>query len=102
MGNASVFELSKSSQKELSGLMDKLLEFCQMNKVPMFCSVAVKNNEEVTEYMNTTYGSKSHIINLTDDQIRKHILVSNGFDAVPARESLTLDMEEVFHLGEDI
>lgn len=102
MGNINKFELSKGAQREVTKIMNQLLEFCQINKVPMFCTVAVKSTEEETEYVNTVYGSKSHVIHLADDQIRRHMLIANGFEAVPARENITLDMEEVYNLGEDI
>ena len=96
------FKLTTTEKKELEKILDELLLFCQIHKTPMFCTVAVKNNEKETEYSNITYGTASHVIPLTQDNIRKHILIANGFDAVPIRENLTLDMEEVLELGEDI
>lgn len=97
----SKFKLDKKGIKDLSEAMDNLLEVCQIYQLPMFCTVAVANDDNDTEYRNITYNSKSHVINLKNDNIRKHILISNGFDAVPVRESLTLDMEEVIGLGEE-
>lgn len=94
--------LSKRGEVEVQEALDKLLEVCQIHHLPMFATVVVKNSDTKTEYKNVTYGSKSHTINLTEDRIRKHILIAGGFDAVPVRDNLTLDMEEVINLGDDI
>ncbi len=102
MKNSDVIKLDKTVLKDLDTALNSLLELCQIYHLPMFATVAVCNDDEKTEYKNIVYNPKSHAVNLTDDKIRKHILVSNGFDAVPARESLTLDMEEVLDFGEDI
>ena len=32
---------------------------------------------------------------LKNDQIRKHILISNGFDAVPARDAVEINMTQL-------
>ena len=34
------------------------------------------------------------------DQIRKHLLIASGFEAVPPRESLDLDMGELLDKAE--
>lgn len=85
------FELTKDAKKAIDKKLEELLELCRIHRVPMFTSIAIGNSEEGTEYNNVTYNSPSHGIELKDDQIRKHILVSNGFDVVPHRETITID-----------
>jgi hypothetical protein len=89
------FNLTKQQQMEVEEKMLKLLEICQIYHVPMFSTVAVKNDDDGTVYNNILYGGRVHNINLKDDQIQRHILISNDFRAVPRREAVELDMSEV-------
>ena len=41
------------------------------------------------------HSAKAHNIHLSDDQISKHILIADGFSAVPPRESLEVEMDEL-------
>lgn len=85
------FELSTTAKNEIDNKLEELLELCRIHRVPMFTSIAIGNSDEGTEYNNVTYNSPSHGIELKNDQIRKHILVANGFDVVPQRETVTID-----------
>lgn len=89
------YKLSSDKEDELNSLMLKLLQFCQINKLPMFVGVAVSNSPENTEYKNYIYSSTANFINLKDDKIRKHQLIANGFEAIPPREIIEFDMEDV-------
>lgn len=91
------FELDKEKKNELNKRMTDLLEFCQGNKIPMFATVVISNSKEKTEYENIVYGNKSHDLELKDDRIRKHILVAKGFEAIPPRDSLTINLAEVLN-----
>lgn len=86
-----VFKMSAGSTKALDKKVQELLEICQIEHLPMFLSVAVENTDETTTYKNVVYGAKSHNMGLADDRIEKHILIANGFDAVPKRENVILD-----------
>ena len=55
-------------------------------------SFVTSDNKNGTDYTNVVYGTKCNNIHLADDQIEKHILIANGFAAVPKREVLELDM----------
>lgn len=95
------YELDKEKKKELERRMTELLEFCQGNKIPMFATVAISNSEEKTEYENIVYGNMAHDIELKDDRIRKHMLIAKGFEAVPTRDSLTINLSEVLNSNGD-
>ena len=88
---SSNLELTKDAKKDIDKKLEELLELCRIHRVPMFSCVVIGNTPEKTEYNNITYNSASHNIELTDDQIRKHILVADGFDVIPPRETLTID-----------
>lgn len=81
--------------RKAKGRVMELLEICQQYQIPMFVSIAVDDDGNVTQYFNQMYSSKAHNILLSDDQIEKHVLVAGGFSVVPPRESLTLDMREM-------
>lgn len=90
-----IYKVSADDEKEIKARLKSLLEICQICRVPMFASVALANSETETQYENIVYGGQSHIVTLTDDKIRKHMLISNGFEAVPARDVVSIDMNEV-------
>lgn len=89
------YKLSDDKSEELNTLMLGLLQFCQINKLPMFMSVAVANNTEETAYKNYIYSSTANYINLKDDKIRKHQLIANGFEAIPPREIIEFDIGDM-------
>lgn len=99
MRKKSHFELDKNAQAAINNALEELLEQCRIYKVPMFASVVFGNTETTTKYNNVTYNAASHNIGLADDQIRKHILVADGFDVVPQRQTLTIDPNDF--LSED-
>ena len=82
------YKTTKQAEDAIVKKMNELLELCQIYKVPMFTSVALQNNEEETVYKNIMFGGKIHDIILKEDQIQNHILVANGFKAVPRREEI--------------
>lgn len=90
------YKVDKQGQKEIEGRLKALLEVCQIYHVPMFASVAIENSEEETKYNNIVYSSQAHQVLLKNDTIRKHMLIANGFEAIPARDAVSFDMGEVF------
>lgn len=66
--------------------LNELFLHCQAYNIPMFGTIAVSDTGETTYYINSAFSAAGHLINLKDDQIRKHMLVANGFEVVPARE----------------
>lgn len=89
------FCLSEEGQREVELKLRSLLETCQTYHTPMFAAVAIANTETGTEYNRVVYGAGSHAVELSDDQIRRHILIADGFHAVPEREDMTIDMSEI-------
>ncbi len=86
------YTLDNEIQKEVGQKLRSLLETCQAYQLPMFATVAVSNAEEGTRYDRVVYGAASHAMVLTEDQIRHHILIADGFHAVPEREDIVLQL----------
>ena len=87
-----MFTLDNKSKKEIKEAMEKLVLTCQQYRAPVFIWVAMDDNGEETTYENAVFSAKTHGIQLSDDQIRKHILVADGFAVVPPRDRLEIDM----------
>ena len=89
------FTLPQNKVQEIRGMMDELLQYCRMHRIPMYCTFAVSNSEDETVYERATYSATGNGIRLKDDQIRKHMLVANGFEPYPKRDVLTVNIGEV-------
>lgn len=90
------YSVSEKGYEEVEDAMKKLLEVCQIYRLPMFASVAVANSENGTEYDRIIYTAQSHKMCLKNDEIRKHMLISAGFAAVPPRDAHVFDSEDIF------
>ena len=91
----SEFTVSEEVVEQMKSKMKEILSICQIYRVPCYMSFVTNDNKNGTDYTNVVYGTKCNNIHLTDDQIEKHILIANGFAAVPKREVLELDMGEI-------
>lgn len=80
------YELSQEEQNMIEDILLKLKEICQMLKVPMFATIAVANDENGTTYNSVVNGAGSHNMQLTNDQIRNHILIANEFEIIQRDE----------------
>lgn len=89
------FKLDKYQKAIVDKKLKELLEICQIHQIPMFATVAVENDDNHTVYDNITYSYPARNMELSDDQIIGHILISNGFHAVPPREDVTIDMSDI-------
>ena len=77
------YTISDEAKEEIDMKLRILLEVCQIHKVPMFACVALENREKETIYDRIVYHPTER--RLADDQIRRHICIANGFEAVPKR-----------------
>ena len=90
MPKETCYQLSEEEKKELHQNLKACLQFSHIHQNTFYAVCAVGNDAEKTEYLNIVYSAQSHAMELTDDQIRKHMLVANGkFDVVPKREVVT-------------
>ncbi len=78
-------------KKHIQKKAEELNELCKQLGVVSFMSFAVKDCDNETEYKNYIYGSTSNGIRLSNDQIRGHVNVSNGFQTVPPGDNIDAD-----------
>lgn len=74
-----------------------LQELAQIHHIPLFFTIAVENNEEETVYDKGVLTSQSLGVRLTNDTIRKHLLVEAGYELIPPRENITVSMEDLLN-----
>lgn len=86
------FDKTDEYETEIINLVFKLRAACNRNKIPMFLSLAVKNDKNGTVYKNEMVSADSLGYKLQDDHLVRFVDILNGFDAVPKRENM-----EVFH-----
>lgn len=88
-------KLSDKDKKELESRIADLMEFAQIHHVPMFLSIVTENNDEKTEYRNVLYSAQTNHIALNRDIIRKLELIAAGFEPVPPRDAIQVDMKDL-------
>lgn len=96
------YRLNEQQAAQIDEAMRDLLRLCQIYRVPMYSTVAVKNDDAGTEYKTFTYGAGANGVYLRDDHIRSHILISNGFQAVPARDNYEVSLSDVLGMAGDM
>jgi len=90
-------EMTKEAKIQLEEYMAMVMELAQIHNIPLFFVAAIDDNGKETEYMQYLHTAQSIHVKLTDDRIRKHVLVEAGFEPVPPRENVTVDMEDLYH-----
>lgn len=86
--------LTEAETKNIASKLRALKETAQMYGVPMFASVVISNDESNTGYLRAVNSAQSHAVFLTNDEIRRHMLVANGFDVTPPRNVTAIDAED--------
>ena len=87
------FDKTGEYESEIIDLITQLRIACNRNKIPMFISVCIKNNEHGSLYKKEMVGAASSGINLKDDKLVGFVNVLNGFNTVPKREEMEIDFD---------
>lgn len=90
-------KMNDQIREEIDEHLKGLMEIAQINDLPFVFVMAVGENEEGTEYRKELLSPQILGIKLKNDTIRKHELVEAGFDVIPPRENITINMEEIFN-----
>lgn len=77
------FDKNEFYKKELKPLIEQIKLKCEANAVGFFISVCTENSEEETKYENDGNLPQSIGLELADDQLTRHLLVSRGFHIAP-------------------
>lgn len=85
-------ELSDDTKKVINEHINALMEIAQIYQIPMFFTIVTGNSEASTEYNKGVLSAQSVGIKLKNDTVRKHLLVEAGYELIPPRENITVDM----------
>lgn len=95
-----VFDKTKVFKKECQPILDELILKCSLHRIPFFWSACTKSNEDESIYTNDAVATGSRDIRLKDDRIAKFLAVLGGFDVVPSRKTLEIDMDAIEAISE--
>ena len=93
MGKYTQFDKTEIYETEIIKKVQELLRECNKEQIPVFISVAVKNDDEGTEYRNDMFASATNNIFLKDDFFPNFVNVTNGFRTVPPAKILEIDFD---------
>ena len=71
----------------------ELIQLCNKERIPIFVSACVKNDEKESTYVSDMFAAKSNDINLHDDKLIDFVNVTNGFVTIPKSQSLEIDYD---------
>lgn len=86
-----VFDKTEFYSKEISDKVDELVRICTREKMPMFISICVKNDDKETEYKNDMVSAYPLEVHLKDDMIPRFVNILNGFVTTPKKDELEVE-----------
>lgn len=89
------FDKTTDFEEYVKPLLIETIRQAKIHDIPLFASVCIKSESDNTVYKNYHVSTVLNHYELYDDQIRKHILISNGFEAVMPSVNPTLTMHDV-------
>lgn len=94
------FDKTEDFTQKIEPIIKELVKICKFYEVPLYVTACTKSDSTSTTYRNFHVSTAINNHNLKDDQIRKHILISNGFDAYQPSTFLEIMADEL--IDEDI
>ncbi|MST67431.1 hypothetical protein FYJ57_12060 [Lachnospiraceae bacterium BSM-380-WT-5A] len=89
------FDKSKEFETKAEPLLQELLKVCKFYEIPLFITVCPKSEPEKTWYYNDHVSTVINHQKLFDDQIKKHILVADGFDVIQPGTYVEMNCEDL-------
>lgn len=87
------FDKHAAYKANIEPIINELMKQCTVYDIPMFVTCCVANNTKGSEYKNQAVTPDAHGLNLTDDNIQKHMCLQLGFDTV-YRSNEDFDFED--------
>ena len=87
------FNKEHEYKQKIEPLITELVKLCTIYNIPMYVTCCTSNTDKKTEYKNSCVGAEVHNLNLTDDNIQKHICIQLGFDTI-FRSETEFDFED--------
>lgn len=94
MNRVSEFDKTYEFQKKIKPIIDELIKQAKVYEIDLFVNVCVSSEKEKTTYRNFHVSTAVNMHELYDDQIRKHVLIANGFEAVPPTANAEIPMDD--------
>ncbi len=87
------FDKAATYKSKIEPLIQELVKQCTVHNIPMFVTCCVKNTPDGAEYKNQCVPPDAYGLNLSDDNIQKHLCIQLGFDTIYRSEE-EFDFEE--------
>ena len=79
--------------KDIAPLVKQILLLCDQNKIPVFITLALRDDGKETTWYSEMISSMNADRKLSNDYLPKIVNVLNGFDLVPYLDQKAIDME---------
>ena len=96
------FDNEEYFNEELKKQLDDIVFQCKNRHIPFFYSACVANDENGSKYVSDVVSPGGRSVTLKDDRISKHLAVATGFDVVPSRDEIEIEIaDDVLEIPED-
>lgn len=87
------FDKDAVYKSKIEPAVTELVKLCTIYGIPMYITCCVSNDATGTEYRNNCVSAETRGLNLTDDNIQKHLCIQLGFDTI-YRSEAEFDFED--------
>ena len=87
------FDKTAEYEKNLQEMIKEMIKYCSANGIPIFISACIKNDEKESVYKSDMVSAASAGVHLTDDRFVRFVNVLNGFDTVPVKDTMEIDLD---------
>ena len=91
--NLTQFDKQKIFDEKCASLLMQLKSVCALEEIPFYYTICVANSEKGSVYVSDGLLTGASGIHLKDDRIKKNLLVGLGFDVIPKRNDIEIQME---------
>lgn len=88
------FDKREEFEKNCRSHLEEIRSWCILYGIPFYFSACVKNDDKGSVYINEAALTSTTGVKLTNDQLKKHLLVGLDFDVVPRRTDMEIQTED--------
>lgn len=92
--NITVFNKTEIYKTQVKPLIQKAMNICSANDMPMFFACCTENDEKKSEYVKECVSPQSHGVRLSQDYFSNLIAVTLGFITYPPVETPNISYDE--------
>ena len=86
-----IMNKKKIYEEKIAPLAQTLMQACSEEKIPVFITAAVSNNDVSTDYVTNMSSALVNDVLLGNDKFPKLVNVMNGFDTVPHSDPIDIE-----------